>query len=206
MVIVFDVWSFKDIQKVCSPALEEDEAREMLTYMKLEFSNNWCMAYGANGILVSRINVRCTMTENPLTPAVVYMRPVKIPAKTNKVIMNTDDPQTLILTFYDKNNEKTGEVEQARPTPGAEIDLGDCVAKAIENIEKNGGPGKYVIGVNPKNLIAALSGMKDAETVIFNFGTEVQPFTVRPYGKDSEGFEALSLVFPRRLFSGGYNL
>ena len=62
MIAVFDVWSFKDIQKVCSPVLAETEERMTLTYMVLAFTDDLCRAYGSNGYQVSRIEVPCKLS------------------------------------------------------------------------------------------------------------------------------------------------
>ena len=105
MIAVFDVWNFKDIQKVCSPVLAETEERMTLTYMVLAFTDDLCRAYGSNGYQVSRIEVPCKLSVKGLyTPEKVLLRPVKIPPKTKKVILSTDDPENVYITFYSADN------------------------------------------------------------------------------------------------------
>ena len=58
--------------------------------------------------------------------------------------------------------------------------------------EFNHGEGKYWIAVNPKYLLNALEGLKQFDNVILNFGTNVQPFSIRD-GNGSMKVEALVL-------------
>ena len=52
-----------------------------------------------------------------------------------------------------------------------------------------------MIAVNPQYLLAALAGMKDCDSVIFNFASPNNSFTIRPY----EGEQNITaLVFPVR--------
>lgn len=198
MIAVFDVWSFKDIQKVCSPVLAETEERMTLTYMVLAFTDDLCRAYGSNGYQVSRIEVPCKLSVKGLyTPEKVLLRPVKIPPKTKKVILSTDDPENVYITFYSADNTMTGDYTQ--PVLKAEpMEFEDKIIKpALENIDKyNHGEGAYMIAVNPEYLLNALAGMKDCESVIFNFASPVNSFTVRPY-KGEQNITAL--VFPVRI-------
>lgn len=198
MIAVFDVWSFKDIQKVCSPVLAETEERMTLTYMVLAFTDDLCRAYGSNGYQVSRIEVPCKLSVKGLyTPEKVLLRPVKIPPKTKKVILSTDDPENVYITFYSADNTMTGDYTQ--PVLKAEpLEFEDKIIKpALENIDKyNHGEGAYMIAVNPEYLLNALTGMKDCESVIFNFASPVNSFTIRPY-KGEQNITAL--VFPVRI-------
>lgn len=198
MIAVFDVWSFKDIQKVCSPVLAETEERMALTYMVLAFTDDLCRAYGSNGYQVSRIEVPCKLSVKGLyTPEKVLLRPVKIPPKTKKVILSTDDPENVYITFYSADNTMTGDYTQ--PVLKAEpLEFEDKIIKpALENIDKyNHGEGAYMIAVNPEYLLNALAGMKDCESVIFNFASPVNSFTIRPY-KGEQNITAL--VFPVRI-------
>ena len=198
MIAVFDVWSFKDIQKVCSPVLAETEERMTLTYMVLAFTDDLCRAYGSNGYQVSRIEVPCKLSVKGLyTPEKVLLRPVKIPPKTKKVILSTDDPENVYITFYSADNTMTGDYTQ--PVLKAEpLEYEDKIIKpALENIDKyNHGEGAYMIAVNPEYLLNALVGMKDCESVIFNFASPVNSFTIRPY-KGEQNITAL--VFPVRI-------
>ncbi len=198
MIAVFDVWSFKDIQKVCSPVLAETEERMTLTYMVLAFTDDLCRAYGSNGYQVSRIEVPCKLSVKGLyTPEKVLLRPVKIPPKTKKVILSTDDPENVYITFYSADNTMTGDYTQ--PVLKAEpLEFEDKIIKpALENIDKyNHGEGAYMIAVNPEYLLNALAGMKDCESVIFNFASPVNSFTIRPY-KGEQNITAL--VFPVRI-------
>ena len=198
MIAVFDVWSFKDIQKVCSPVLAETEERVTLTYMVLAFTDDLCRAYGSNGYQVSRIEVPCKLSVKGLyTPEKVLLRPVKIPPKTKKVILSTDDPENVYITFYSADNTMTGDYTQ--PVLKAEpLEFEDKIIKpALENIDKyNHGEGAYMIAVNPEYLLNALAGMKDCESVIFNFASPVNSFTIRPY-KGEQNITAL--VFPVRI-------
>lgn len=198
MIAVFDVWSFKDIQKVCSPVLAETEERMTLTYMVLAFTDDLCRAYGSNGYQVSRIEVPCKLSVKGLyTPEKVLLRPIKIPPKTKKVILSTDDPENVYITFYSADNTMTGDYTQ--PVLKAEpLEFEDKIIKpALENIDKyNRGEGAYMIAVNPEYLLNALAGMKDCESVIFNFASPVNSFTIRPY-KGEQNITAL--VFPVRI-------
>lgn len=198
MIAVFDVWNFKDIQKVCSPVLAETEERMTLTYMVLAFTDDLCRAYGSNGYQVSRIEVPCKLSVKGLyTPEKVLLRPVKIPPKTKKVILSTDDPENVYITFYSAENTMTGDYTQ--PVLKAEpLEFEDKIIKpALENIDKyNHGEGAYMIAVNPEYLLNALAGMKDCESVIFNFASPVNSFTIRPY-KGEQNITAL--VFPVRI-------
>ena len=198
MIAVFDVWSFKDIQKVCSPVLAETEERMTLTYMVLAFTDDLCRAYGSNGYQVSRIEVPCKLSVKGLyTPEKVLLRPVKIPPKTKKVILSTDVPENVYITFYSADNTMTGDYTQ--PVLKAEpLEFEDKIIKpALENIDKyNHGEGAYMIAVNPEYLLNALAGMKDCESVIFNFASPVNSFTIRPY-KGEQNITAL--VFPVRI-------
>lgn len=198
MIAVFDVWSFKDIQKVCAPVLAETEERMTLTYMVLAFTDDLCRAYGSNGYQVSRIEVPCKLSVKGLyTPEKVLLRPVKIPPKTKKVILSTDDPENVYITFYSADNTMTGDYIQ--PVLKAEpLEFEDKIIKpALENIDKyNHGEGAYMIAVNPEYLLNALVGMKDCESVIFNFASPVNSFTIRPY-KGEQNITAL--VFPVRI-------
>lgn len=198
MIAVFDVWSFKDIQKACSPVLAETEERMTLTYMVLAFTDDLCRAYGSNGYQVSRIEVPCKLSVKGLyTPEKVLLRPVKIPPKTKKVILSTDDPENVYITFYGADNTMTGDYTQ--PVLKAEpLEFEDKIIKpALENIDKyNHGEGAYMIAVNPEYLLNALAGMKDCESVIFNFASPVNSFTIRPY-KGEQNITAL--VFPVRI-------
>lgn len=198
MIAVFDVWNFKDIQKVCSPVLAETEERMTLTYMVLAFTDDLCRAYGSNGYQVSRIEVPCKLSVKGLyTPEKVLLRPVKIPPKTKKVILSTDDPENVYITFYGADNTMTGDYTQ--PVLKAEpLEFEDKIIKpALENIDKyNHGEGAYMIAVNPEYLLNALAGMKDCESVIFNFASPVNSFTIRPY-KGEQNITAL--VFPVRI-------
>ena len=198
MIAVFDVWNFKDIQKVCSPVLAETEERMTLTYMVLAFTDDLCRAYGSNGYQVSRIEVPCKLSVKGLyTPEKVLLRPVKIPPKTKKVILSTDDPENVYITFYSADNTMTGDYTQ--PVLKAEpLEFEDKIIKpALENIDKyNHGEGAYMIAVNPEYLLNALAGMKDCESVIFNFASPVNSFTIRPY----KGEQIITaLVFPVRI-------
>lgn len=199
MIAVFDIWSFKDIQKVCSPALADNEDRITLTYMCLEFTDGLCRAYGSNGFQVSKIEVPCKLSVKGLySPVKVLLRPVKIPPKTKRVIISTDDPENIYITFYGPENDcvQTGEIVQ--PVLHAEpLEFEDKIIKpALENIDKyNHGQGAYMIAVNPQYLLAALAGMKDCDSVIFNFASPNNSFTIRPY----EGEQNITaLVFPVR--------
>ena len=198
MIAVFDVWNFKDIQKVCSPVLAETEERMTLTYMVLAFTDDLCRAYGSNGYQVSRIEVPCKLSVKGLyTPEKVLLRPVKIPPKTKKVILSTDDPENVYITFYSADNTMTGDYTQ--PVLKAEpLEFEDKIIKpALENIDKyNHGEGAYMIAVNPEYMLNALAGMKDCESVIFNFASPVNSFTIRPY-KGEQNITAL--VFPVRI-------
>ena len=169
-----------------------------LTYMVLAFTDDLCRAYGSNGYQVSRIEVPCKLSVKGLyTPEKVLLRPVKIPPKTKKVILSTDDPENVYITFYSADNTMTGDYTQ--PVLKAEpLEFEDKIIKpALENIDKyNHGEGAYMIAVNPEYLLNALAGMKDCESVIFNFASPVNSFTIRPY-KGEQNITAL--VFPVRI-------
>ena len=200
MIAVFDVWSFKDIQKVCSPVLAETEERMALTYMVLAFTDDLCRAYGSNGYQVSRIEVPCKLSVKGLyTPEKVLLRPVKIPPKTKKVILSTDDPENVYITFYSADNTMTGDYTQpvlkAEPMAFEE----HVIKPSLEKIDKQGqGTGAFMFAVNPEYLINALAGMKDCEQVIFNFSSPNYSFLIRPY-KTDQNSSITALVFPVRI-------
>ena len=62
---------------------------------------------------------------------------------------------------------------------------------------------EYSIGVNPKYMIEVLTAMKDADTVILEFGNSVQPFLVHPFNKEKPDRDFLSLILPVRTWGGG---
>ena len=96
--------------------------------------------------------------------------------------------------FFDKKGEMTG-FETMTVAKGEMPDFDNkFIQPAIDNMARQ----QYRIGVNPKYLINALSGMKEQETVILEFGTDVQPFLIHPYKK--EDLDALSIVLPVRTF------
>lgn len=201
MIAVFDVWNFKDVQKACTPALAETEERLTLTYIDLEFMDDRCVAYGSNGYQVTKIEVPSKLSvKNLYTPEKVLLRPVKIPPKTKRVVLSTDDPENIYITFYGPENDcvQTGEVTQP-VLHGEPLAFEEKIIKpAMQNIDGyNHGQGAYMIAVNPQYLINALTAMKDQESVIFNFASPNNSFMIRPY-KGEQNLTAL--VFPVRIY------
>lgn len=193
MIAGFDVWSFKDIQKVCAPALAETEARPLLAYIDLEFTDDWCSAYGSNGFQISKVTVPCKLsTKGLLEPVKVLIKPVKVPAKTKRVLLRTGDPETLYFAFYGESNTLIDETSQP-VIKGDPVPFDSIFKTARDKLDDN----RFIV-MNPSYLMAALEGMKNCESVIINYGSQTDAITVRPYmGKNCE-IQAEALVFPVR--------
>lgn len=193
MTIQFDIWTWKDIQNVVGTVISFDEAREMLHYIRLRCQDNKFEAVASNGFQLSRLNGKCKMSE--YGPVDLHISPMKAPAKTAQVNLTVDpNGENHVLYFFDKKGEMTG-FETMTVAKGEMPDFDSkFIQPAIDNMARQ----QYRIGVNPKYLINALSGMKEQETVILEFGTDVQPFLIHPYKK--EDLDALSIVLPVRTF------
>ena len=204
MKITFDCWAFRDLQKACTPALATqitDESKASLTRICLTFyngggNNNFCRAFASNGYQVTRIDVPCETSEYPDETEQVLMEPVKIPAKTEKVILDTDHKDKLYLTFIDKAG-KESKADQPKMRPETPIDFAKACKKFSDQINQyNMGTGEFYIAVNPRYLINALTAMQNAESVIINFGNQVQPFMIRPRDDNQD---TMAFVFPVRI-------
>lgn len=201
-VIKFDVWTWKDIMRVCGNAISDDDAREMLHYIRIRCENNRFTAVGANAYQASTIDGDCDMKEQ--WPSVeILIRPQKTPPKTKMVELTPftnapgeDGVKVHMLYFYDKDMNVTGSWDEPI-IEGKYINI-DAVMKAAQhNIDQcNHGEGAYMIAVNPQYLMGALEGMKDCEAVIMNFGSNVQPFIIRPFKGEQN---RTALVFPVRI-------
>ena len=203
MKITFDIYSFRDLQKGCGAVLatREDERHGGLTRISLTAFQSGrdciCRAYGSNGYQVTRIDVPCELSEVPDENEQILLEPVKIPAKSAKVILSTDKRDELELTFLDKNGKETGVVKQPKMDVGLPLDFGKMCRKFSDQIDQyNTGMGQYCIAVNPKYLMNALVAFQDCEDgVIINFGNAVQPFMIRPCGDEQN---TTAYVFPVR--------
>lgn len=210
MKIIFDVWSFREMQKSCGavkatpadgrPALERICLTFSMDYNRRPSSSDMCAAvchaYGSNGYQITRMDVPCELSEMPDEKAQILLDHVKIPPKTETIILNTDRKDVLELAFINKEGGATI-TDQPKLEAGAPIDFGQMCKKFSNQIDQyNKGQGQYWIAVNPKYLINALEGMKDKESVMLHFGSQVQPFMIRP--RDSES-NVSAWVFPIRV-------
>lgn len=204
-VIKFDVWTWRDIMRVCGNVVSKNDARKALQYIRIRCENNRFTAVGANEFQVSTIEGSCEMKE--LWPMVeILIQPRKIPVKTKLVelipftnVSSENGVKVHTLCFYDKDMNVTGSWNE--PVIMHEyISIDRVIKLARDNIDGyNHGEGAYTIAVNPRYLIAALEGMTDCNAVILNFGSRVQPFMIRPYDREQD---RTALVFPFRIAPG----
>ena len=196
MIIQFTVWDWRDIINYTGAAVSLDEKRTTLQRIRLKCENNKFEAVGCDGFHLSRLRGSCKMTEE--TPVEILMLPIKAPAKTNSVSIVTEAMEGIHLVyFYDKANEIVGFNQIPIITePYMEVD-----SKFIEPAIQR--QSEYSIGVNPKYMIEVLTAMKDADTVILEFGNQVQPFLVHPFNKEKPDRDFLSLILPVRTWGSG---
>jgi hypothetical protein len=199
--VKFDVWAWKDIMRVCGSALPGTD-REYPRVIRIICKENHFKAYGNNGYMVTVIEGDCAMKDG--TPVDILIPPQKTPAKTKVVelnpCVNADGESRVsvhVLYFYDADNRVTGSWD-VLISDGKYPDLENRVIKPVmEEINRwNHGIGHYAIGVNPRNLLAALEGMKDRESVILNFASPNQGFLIRPLDGEQN---VMSVVLPVRL-------
>lgn len=213
MKIVFDVYSFRDLQKACGACVatpQEASAadRPFLERICLTFSmdNNRrlfgsdryaaiCHAYGSNGYQVTQMDVPCELSEMPDETVQVLLEPVKIPPKTDSIVLNTDRTDVLEVAFVGKDGRTT--ITDQPKLDSRSIEFGTMCKKFADQIDQyNNGQGQYWIAVNPKYLINALAGMKDEKSILLHFGNQVQPFMIRPKGSEQN---VTAFVFPVRV-------
>ena len=205
MTVSFDVYDFKDIQKVCSPVVsttEEDLRRAYLNYICLTVSEieKTCTAYGCNGYMASRITVPCKIEGE--APKHILFSPVKVIPKTRRVTVEpvtVGEEHSVRFIFYNECDLRLGEVVQT-VIDSEPIDYADMFKRTDKAVCERCGPdGRYRIAVNPKYLLNILNGMKDAKSVLLYFGDATQAMRIYPRGYDGcENTDAFLL--PVRIF------
>lgn len=197
MTIKFSGYDWKDIMRVCGAVIEPEKSpREMLKYIRLHCENGWCEAVGSNSYQVSRVECICGMDD--LWPVDVLLPLIKAPAGARRVELTPYDKALgHVVVFFDGENNIIN--RHIVPVPDGEyIDIDMVMKKALDRIDTfNDGKGQYMIVVNPKLLLNALSGLKECKSVIFNFGSPVDAFTIRPYIEDD--LNAMAMVYPIRM-------
>ena len=197
MVVEFDRDSWKKIMKVCSPAVSADNDRPALRLVRLAFDpfNPFCTAVGSNGYMICRAVVPCVYVDGDVPQDELFVWPEKTPTGTRSVRLSPDMDGGLVMSFLGADGKMLDFHPQVQPKDRY-FDCDSCIKKTEEEIGSyDHGAGVYHIAVNPKYLIAALSGMKDHETVIFNFAGRNSAFTIRPFDGDDD---VMALLLPVR--------
>ena len=197
MVIKFKSNHFRDIMRICGPITSTcPDNREICHYISLVFYYDVCEAYGSNGYQISKVEVPCIL-KNVYPRFTLLIPPLKVPPRTREVEIHVDEKEKEYeLMYLDEESDVIG-ADKYKFFEGEPLDYESFYIRAQENFDKyNNGEGKYVISVNPKYLINALEGLKSCDSVIFNFGSAVEPFLIR---SGDESVKTSALLYPVRM-------
>lgn len=191
MVIKFNYYDWRSMMKACGSIAKLTEREDSTTkYLHMRFYDNRCTVFGASGFQFTRYVIPCDMGNDSYMDVTLLVSPEKMPAGTRKVEMHIDPGKMVYSIIYLDDLEDVLATTDHDFPEDVPIDIEKIYKRILDNTEH------YFIVVDPKKLIAALEGLKSADKVILNFGTQVQPFLIRPYGGDQE--ELVAGVFPVR--------
>ena len=177
----FHVQDWRDIMRICGSitATCPKNHRKECEYILFHVDGGMCTAYGSNGFQCSKVTVDC-MYSGLASPSFM-IRPIKAPAHTRMVEIHFSDVgPTCDIFFVDEDSDILDAVGCELGTCDP-IDFEQFFQKAHDNFGRdNYGAGKYSIAVNPEYLMTALDGLKSCDSVVLNFGSPVEPFTIRP--------------------------
>ena len=205
MTIEFDIWTWRDIQRVCGSVVAKTEGGlyPLMRYIRFESEDGICTAYGCDGYQLSRLTCRCNY-QTPSDKKIFYLPPIRPLTGTKSVSISPDsgseknaaDGPCHTVSFIDAKGRVTDTMCVSIPDEEyINVDL--LIDKTIKNIDQyNNGSGQYCIAVNPKKLIASLEGMRDRDKVILNFASPLNGFTIRPGDGDDD---ILALVLPMKI-------
>lgn len=193
--VKMSIYDWRDMVRVCGTLSTNKGDRESLRYIDLcinDESKGLCTAYGCNGYQMSRVKFMCEVHDIPWKYHFlidIFKAPV---GSCDVVIEINEDDDEYSVTFLNKTGEKivafSQDIVHIEP-----MNYERFFENAHKNFDEfNHGEGKYWIAVNPKYLLNALEGLKQFDNVILNFGTNVQPFSIRD-GNGSMKVEALVL-------------
>lgn len=186
MIAKFDVKAFRNMQHALEPLLYDKNDRPCFTYMRLDFTKYGVRASATNTFQASRFVIPCEVIGEPVT---IWLKPVKIPAGTKEVVVSLAED---VATIWFDNREM---IEQEQPANGSDFEF--VFEHAMNTIDGyNHGAGQYFIVVNPVYLANALEGFKKANSVVLNFGSNQEAFTIRPY--DVPEGSTMAVVYPIR--------
>lgn len=207
--VTFDVWTWKDIMRVCGSVIDPEDEREMLRNIQIKIERDGeFTAYGANGYQVSKVCGKCKV-EGFLVPFEILLVPQKTPPKTKEVEVQAyaDAPgfpgkavHNILYYSYDGKQKITTGQSTLPLVNGEYADLEKGVVKpALDKIGAlNHGVGEYMIAVNTHYLINAIKGL-GCDTVLINFASRVSPFLIRPYNDPDTDPDAMALICPVRI-------
>ena len=190
------VYKWREIMKVCGSVVSNYENdNPALRFIALCFNRHIAgehFAYGSNGFQISRVTFYCDAGSIPWQFNLL-IPPMKTPSGTRWVEFHiNEEEKEFDIAFIDDDDDIISAVRSPF-TDAVPLDYESFFEKTHENFDQyNHGEGKYCIAVNPKYLLSALEGFKSCDNVILNFGSHVQPFTIRP-GDDSMNSEAMIL-------------
>lgn len=197
MVAKFDIYSWKDILRVAGTiAATSPKERVMTKYMDFHFPfpGNSATVYGCNIYQASKLTVPCETRDIPDDYHLLVL-PQKVPPHTRSVEIHINaGKKSYSLMYIDSENDIIDACD-CEMIDGDPVDYESLFKKALDNFEREStdSSGKYYIVANPRYLMNALEGMKQCDSVILNFGNQVQPFTIRPWGDNDENITALVL-------------
>ena len=200
MVAKFDVVHWRDVIRACNAVIATNDKDRILTkYMDFVFDlyDRSAVVYGSNGCMITRVTVPCEIKDIPKDYHLL-IPPLKIPAHTKSIEIHIDEEKKEYTIIFIDSEDEIIDTFISDFVDGQPLDYESFYKKAQDNFESHSkdGTGKYFIAVNPKYLLAALEGLKSCDSVIMNFGSVVQPFTIRPYDGD---IDATALVYPIRV-------
>lgn len=201
MVCKLDVDHYKDILRVCGPAVaSQNDHRELLKYINLFIQQERVTAYGCNAYQISKITVPCTSEGVSIFDGFnLLIPPLKVIPHTKSVEIHIDEEKReYMIIFVDAEGDDLGATTN-HFVEGQPMDYPSFFEMAQNNFDKcsSDGAGKYVIFVNPKYLLAAMEGFKSAPAVAINFANPYEFFSVRPL---NDSMDAMALVLPVRHF------
>lgn len=171
MKVEMNLQDLKTIFNACKTFVSKDTVRPMLQTVQLNFHNGLCTAYATDGIKVISVIVPYTDGDD----GTLYVPIIKLPKGAYVII--SDDGNEITFDFLDsKQTVKKYEGEFPK-----EMEHFFDIGKAT-----------FSIGFDPKNLIDALQGFKDHDTISIDFFNQITPCVIK-------GWTKKALVFPVRL-------
>lgn len=180
---------WRTMMRVCGGVAKTSLPEAILTkYLDLHIANNEIMAYGSNGSQIARVSFPCVMDDSSAC-FTLMVSPEKVIAGTKRVELFVDFENEVYDIVYIDDVDDILDSTHHGFFDGIPINYEQHIFDAFQRVHH------HTMVINPKHLLTALQGLKDAEYVIMDFGDTSQPFLLRPYDYDADVVE---LVSPQR--------